>query len=47
MDVMGDSLYSDRSYRLLNVRHEENRGALVIEVDFSLPSTRASPCWMI
>lgn len=40
MDFMGDSLYSSRSYRLLNVLDEGNREALAIEVDFSLPSTR-------
>ncbi len=40
MDFMGDSLYSGRSYRLLNVLDEGNREALAIEVDFSLPSTR-------
>lgn len=40
MDFMGDSLYSGRSYRLLNVLDEGNREALAIEADFSLPSTR-------
>jgi putative transposase len=40
MDFMGDSLYSGRSYRLLNVLDEGHRKALAIEVDFSLPSTR-------
>jgi putative transposase len=40
MDFMGDSLYSGRSYRLLNVLDEGNREALAIEVDFSLPSPR-------
>lgn len=40
MDFMGGSLYSGRSYRLLNVLDEGNREALAIEVDFSLPSSR-------
>jgi putative transposase len=40
MDFMGDSQYSGRSYRLLNVLDEGNREALAIEVDFSRPSTR-------
>jgi putative transposase len=40
MDFMGDSLYSGRSYRLLNVLDEGNREALAIEVDVSLPSAR-------
>jgi putative transposase len=40
MDLMGDSLYSGRSYRLRNVLDEGNRETLASEVDFSLPRTR-------
>ena len=40
MDFMGDSLYSDRSYRLFNVLDEGNREELAIEIDISLPRTR-------
>ena len=40
MYFVGDSLYSGRSYRLLNVLHEGNREVLAIAVDFSRPSAR-------
>ena len=40
MDFMGDTLYSARRYRILNVLDEGNREALAIEVDVSLPSER-------
>jgi len=40
MDFMGDTLYSARRYRILNVIDEGNREALAIEVDVSLPSER-------
>jgi putative transposase len=40
MDFMGDSLYSGRSYRVLNILDEGNREALAIKADFSPPSTR-------
>jgi putative transposase len=38
MDLIGDSLFSGRSYRLLNVLDEGNRQVHAIEADFSLPS---------
>jgi putative transposase len=40
LDFMGDSLYSGRAFRLLNVLDEGNREVLAIEVDVSLPSAR-------
>jgi putative transposase len=40
MDFMGDTLYTARQYRVLNVIDEGNREALAIEVDVSLPSER-------
>ncbi|MFQ0833600.1 IS3 family transposase [Citrobacter gillenii] len=40
MDFMHDQLSDGRSVRLLNVIDDFNRGALAIEVDFSLPASR-------
>lgn len=40
MDFMHDQLEDGRSIRLLNVIDDFNRGALGIEVDFSLPAQR-------
>ena len=40
MDFMHDQLDDGRSIRLLNVIDDFNREALVIEIDFSLPSER-------
>jgi len=40
MDFMHDQLSDGRSVRLLNIIDDFNRGALVIEVDFSLPASR-------
>ena len=40
MDFMHDQLSDGRSFRLLNVIDDHNREALVMEVDFSLPSER-------
>ena len=40
MDFMHDQLSDGRSYRLLNVIDDFNRGGLGIEVDFSLPTER-------
>ncbi len=40
MVFMGDALYSGRSYRLLNVADEGNRGVLAIAADVSLPTAR-------
>jgi putative transposase len=40
MDVMSDSLYSGRRYRLLNIIDEFNRELLDIEIDSSLPALR-------
>ena len=40
MDFMHDTLSDGRSYRLLNVIDDYNRGGLAMEVDFSLTSSR-------
>ena len=42
MDFMSDSLVSGRSFRTLNIIDDDNREALGIEIDFSLPSTRVT-----
>lgn len=39
MDFMHDQLSDGRSIRLVNVIDDFNRGALAIEVDFSLPAS--------
>ena len=40
MDFMHDQLSDGRSFRLLNVIDDDNREALGMEIDFSLPSER-------
>jgi len=40
MDFMHDQLEDGRTFRLLNVIDDFNRGAIGIEIDFSLPSER-------
>lgn len=40
MDFMSDSLWSGRSFRLLNIIDDYNREMLTMEVDFSLPAQR-------
>ncbi len=43
MDFMHDTLDDRRAIRLFNGLDDFNREALVIEIDFSLPSERVSP----
>jgi putative transposase len=42
MDFMHDQLADGRSIRLFNVINDFNREGLIIDIDFSLPSERAS-----
>ena len=42
MDFMHDQLSDQRSYRLCNVIDDDNREALGLEVDLSLPAVRVA-----
>ena len=44
MDFMQDQFSDGRSFRLLNVLDDHNRGCLAIEVGFSLPAERVVRC---